>query len=269
MRSDLGSNYLPILVLKHLSNQVKIVLTTATMTPISRKFVEKLEEKQDFLNVELKKEELTLKNVKQFFIKTEKHNRTVVLQSFIEKIAAQNILIFGNTKKALFQLQNELNSLGHKTILITSNRTNSGMNNFEHAQNNQKMIQEFMQGKHRIMLSTNLLARGIDMRKVNVVVILEMPRKFLAKQYVGDDTIYPDCETYLHRVGRTGRYGDQGIALNFVSNPEDEKIFEQIVDFYKITTQEVKMDSLETLNQQLEQIDNFNKVKRDELEENI
>ena len=79
-------------------------------------------------------------------------------------------------------------------------------------------MNEFKAGKIKILLSTNLIARGIDNRKVGIVINLDMPYFYENGKKIGIDT-----ETYLHRVGRTGRYGDKGIALNIVENQRDEE----------------------------------------------
>lgn len=77
-------------------------------------------------------------------------------------------------------------------------------------------MNEFKAGKIKILLSTNLISRGIDNRKVGIVINLDMPYR-----YENGKKIEIDTETYLHRVGRTGRYGDKGIALNIVENQRD------------------------------------------------
>lgn len=77
-------------------------------------------------------------------------------------------------------------------------------------------MKEFKAGKIKILLSTNLIARGIDNRKVNLVINLDLPYHFGNK---GKESL--DQETYIHRVGRTGRFGDKGIALNIVESDRD------------------------------------------------
>ena len=77
-------------------------------------------------------------------------------------------------------------------------------------------MNEFKQGKIKVLISTNLIARGIDNRKVNLVINLDLPYHFHEK---GKADL--DVETYIHRVGRTGRFGDKGIALNIVENEKD------------------------------------------------
>lgn len=77
-------------------------------------------------------------------------------------------------------------------------------------------MNEFKQGKIKVLISTNLIARGIDNRKVNLVINLDLPYHFIER---GKGDL--DIETYIHRVGRTGRFGDKGIALNIVENDRD------------------------------------------------
>ena len=65
----------------------------------------------------------------------------------------------------------------------------------------------------RIMIATDLFGRGVDIEKVNVVINYDMP---------------DNADTYLHRVGRAGRFGTKGLAISFVTTPEDEKILEEV-----------------------------------------
>lgn len=129
-------------------------------------------------------------------------------------------------------------------------------------------MKDFLAGKYRILLTTNLLSRGIDMRKVSLVINYELPLKFFEDNQNKNREV--DAETYLHRVGRTGRFGDQGIAINLVDKNKDEELLEQLASFYKTTPiQEIDVDSLKQVNQILEKIQEQNQIKRETLEENI
>ncbi len=70
-------------------------------------------------------------------------------------------------------------------------------------------MQKFRYNKISILVSTSLISRGIDYRNVHLVINTDLPKKY--------GTNIPDYHTYLHRIGRTGRFGDIGIALNLVS----------------------------------------------------
>ncbi|KAG8703754.1 RNA helicase required for poly(A+) mRNA export [Ceratobasidium sp. 395] len=77
-------------------------------------------------------------------------------------------------------------------------------------------IDDFRDGKSKVLITTNVVSRGIDILQVNMVVNYDMPLTMDGK---------PDAETYLHRIGRTGRFGRKGVAINFV---HDRKSWEEM-----------------------------------------
>merc|ERR1719213_272838 len=74
-----------------------------------------------------------------------------------------------------------------------------------------KVYNQFKEGKYRIMVTTDLLGRGIDIEKINIVINYDMPT---------------ESDQYLHRVGRAGRYGTKGLAISFITTPEDQKVLD-------------------------------------------
>ena len=80
--------------------------------------------------------------------------------------------------------------------------------------------QSFKEFKHRIMVATNILGRGIDIERVNIVINYDMPEV---------------SDTYLHRVGRAGRFGTKGLAITFVSNDEDAKTLEDVQSRFEVS----------------------------------
>lgn len=87
-------------------------------------------------------------------------------------------------------------------------------------------------------MTTNLIARGIDNRKVNLVINLDLPYHYLEK---GKGNL--DIETYIHRVGRTGRFGDKGIALNIVENDKDMMELDNVHNETGINFTQVNLDN--------------------------
>jgi ATP-dependent RNA helicase DDX19/DBP5 len=87
--------------------------------------------------------------------------------------------------------------------------------NFE-ADERDKAIDDFREGRSKVLITTNVLARGIDILQVNLVVNYDIPV---------DKEMRPDPETYIHRIGRTGRFGRQGVSINFC---HDRKSFEEM-----------------------------------------
>ena len=166
------------------------------------------------------------------------------------------------------KIKERLEQENHKVVTVSSNNMKD---KFSEAKINQQNIEDFLAGKYRVLITTNLLSRGIDMRKVTFVVNYELPKSYLDRELYGkkSEGVKADLEVYLHRVGRTGRFGDHGIALNFVTDPEQQEIHRQIREFYKMKMSEITMDGIDKLDTLLDEISNFNTIKREEMEEQV
>ena len=92
-----------------------------------------------------------------------------------------------------------------------------------HSNEREKNLSDFKNGTTRIMLSTDLLSRGIDIQQLSLVINFDLPR---------------NKETYIHRIGRSGRYGRKGTAINFVTN-EDIEHMREIQKFYNTKIDEM------------------------------
>lgn len=87
-----------------------------------------------------------------------------------------------------------------------------------------KIYQGFKEGKYRIMVSTDLLGRGIDVEKINIVINFDMPA---------------ESDQYLHRVGRAGRFGTKGLSVSFIGNEEDEKILADVQARFEVKVEDL------------------------------
>merc|ERR1711881_324464 len=94
---------------------------------------------------------------------------------------------------------------------------------------------EFKEFKKRILVATNILARGIDIERVNVVFNYDMPE---------------DSDTYLHRVGRAGRFGTKGLAVAFVATDEDQEVLKKTQERFEVNieTMPSQIDTTSYLN---------------------
>ena len=81
------------------------------------------------------------------------------------------------------------------------------------------ILNRFRDGKEKVLITTNVMARGIDVEQVILVVNFDLPM---------DQSGRADCETYLHRIGRTGRFGKSGVAINLVDGPQPMQVLKQI-----------------------------------------
>jgi ATP-dependent RNA helicase DDX19/DBP5 len=85
------------------------------------------------------------------------------------------------------------------------------------------VLDRFREGLQKVLITTNVLSRGIDIDQVNIVVNFDLPVNTEGKA---------DCETYLHRIGRTGRFGKKGIAINLVDSEQSMKICRDIENHF-------------------------------------
>lgn len=264
--SDVGKNFFMMFIVKLQStNTLKIIFTSATVTENSKQVISKVQLKHNIVVLELPKEQLTLKNVYQYLVKFKTLGQKMdMLDLLMQKVNAQNILIFANTKAMLEKLQEHLIGLNYKVGYIYKPGDEGGPDAGEYIQ---KQINDFLAGKYRVLLTTNLLSRGIDMRKVTLVINFDLPVKIHREDDKTRKEV--DVETYLHRVGRTGRFGDQGIALNFVNEVYERDMIATIQDFYKNDIKEISSSDLDNLNKILTEISQVNQEKREYLEENI
>ena len=154
------------------------------------------------------KDELTLEGINQFYIDLKQYNwKYDVLYDIYNTINISQSIIYVNSKNILNNLYNRLLKDDYPVSYIhgdmTSKERDENLNNFKN-------------GTTRILLSTDLLSRGIDIQQLSLVINFDLPR---------------NKETYIHRIGRSGRYGRKGTAINFVTS-EDITYMKEIESFY-------------------------------------
>ncbi|KAM4678480.1 ATP-dependent RNA helicase DDX25-like [Discoglossus pictus] len=149
--------------------------------------------------IKLLKEELTLNNILQFYDPCENREQKYrALCNIYGSITIAQAIIFCQTRKIASWLSQEMSKDGHSVALLSGELS---------VPDRADMIQRFRDGKEKVLITTNVCARGIDVEQVSIVVNFDLPLNM-------DGMI--DFETYLHRIGRTGRFGKKGIAVNLV-----------------------------------------------------
>ena len=149
------------------------------------------------------KEELTLEGITQFYINCNIYKwKYDVLYDLYNSISINQCIIYVNTKNTLINLVDRLNEKDYPISFIhgelSSEQRKENLNNFKN-------------GKTRILLSTDLLSRGIDIQQLSLVINFDIPK---------------NKETYIHRIGRSGRYGRKGVSINFICNNETDELNE-------------------------------------------
>ncbi|KAI5966233.1 TIF1 [Candida pseudojiufengensis] len=200
-------------IFRLLPETTQVVLLSATMPQ------DVLEVTTKFMNnpvrILVKKDELTLEGIKQFFINVEVEDyKFDCLVDLYDSISVTQAVIFCNTRQKVEFLTNKLREQNFTVSAIHADLPQSERDT---------IMKEFRSGSSRILIATDLLARGIDVQQVSLVINYDLPA---------------NKENYIHRIGRGGRFGRKGVAINFVTD-KDVGMMREIEKFY--STQIIEM----------------------------
>lgn len=171
----------------------------------------------DPVKILVKNEELNLKGIKQYYVTLKKEWKLDTLMNLYKGLDIAQAIIFCNSKKGVDSLAEEMKKKGHMVSCIHSELQMS-----ERA----KVMYEFRKGVTRVLISTDLTARGIDVYQVSIVINYDLPTQ---------------KETYIHRIGRCGRYGKKGNAINFIL-PEEKDTLDSLMKFYDFVIEPLPQD---------------------------
>ncbi|XP_043189230.1 DEAD-box helicase Dbp80-like [Amphibalanus amphitrite] len=184
--------------------------------------------------IKLKREEESLDNIKQYYVECmSEESKYQAISNIYGVITIGQAIIFCHTKRTASWLANKMIADGHSVALLSGELT---------VEQRISVLDRFRDGKEKILITTNVLSRGIDVEQVTIVVNFDLPV---------DQTGSADCETYLHRIGRTGRFGKAGIAINLVDGRRSHAVLKQIIDHFgrKINRLDVEdADEIERIN---------------------
>lgn len=208
-------------IFQFLPQEIQVVLLSATMPnqvlEVTTKFM------RDPVRILVKKDELTLEGIKQFFVDCGSEDYKLdVLIDLYETINVTQAVIFCNTRRKVEAVQE---------ALTAKDFTVSAMHGDMDQSQRDIIMKEFRTGSTRILISTDLLARGIDVQQVSLVINYDLPT---------------NLENYIHRIGRGGRFGRKGVAINFVTQTDMESMHE-IEKFYSTQIDEMPMNIVELL----------------------
>jgi len=200
-------------IFQALPPKVQVGLFSATMP------TEALEITQRFMNnpirILVKRNELTLEGIKQFYINVEREEwKLDTLCDLYETLNITQAVIFCNTRRKVDWLTDKMRS---REFTVSSTHADIGQKERE------IILNEFRTGSSRVLITTDLLARGIDVQQVSLVINYDLPR---------------NLENYLHRIGRSGRFGRKGVAINFISS-DDVRALRELEQFYNTQIEEM------------------------------
>jgi len=166
----------------------------------------------------VKNQELTLEGIHQYYIAVEKEDwKMEVLLNLYANLDISQALIYCNTKKRVEELEKAMTENDFAVSIMHGEMDQIKRDD---------VMKQFRSGTVRVLITTDLLARGIDVQQVGLVINYELPFK---------------KENYIHRIGRAGRFGRKGTAINFVL-PKDARYIKEIQDHYNTQIDEMPTD---------------------------
>ncbi|PSN65850.1 P-loop containing nucleoside triphosphate hydrolase protein [Corynespora cassiicola Philippines] len=198
-----------------LSKTVQTVLFSATFPPNVVAYANRFAPNANVLT--LAHDELTVDGIKQLYIDIDKDNdKFSTLLKFYGLMTQASSIIFVRTRRTAEELERRMTEEGHSVAQLSGGLEGSERD---------RIIDDFRSGKAKVLIATNVLARGIDVQSVTMVINYDVPTMA--------DGIQPDFETYLHRIGRTGRFGRVGVALTFVHDQKSWTQLNAIAEYFK------------------------------------
>jgi len=173
---------------------------------------------RDPIRILVKKDELTLEGIKQFSVAIDREEwKLDTLCDLYETLTISQAVIFCNTRKKVDWLTDKMRSRDF---------TVSAMHGEMDQKERDIIMREFRSGSSRVLITTDLLSRGIDVQQVSLVINYDLPT---------------NKESYIHRIGRSGRFGRKGVAINFVTK-EDLPALKELEQFYNTQIDEMPMN---------------------------
>jgi superfamily II DNA/RNA helicase len=204
-------------IVEHIGESTQIGLYSATMPPDKLEIAERF--MQDPIHILVKAEELTLEGISQFYIYMDRDDwKYETLQDLYAAVQIYQLMIYCNSKKRVDMLARRLSDAGLTCSCIHGELS---------SQERVDTMRKFRTGENRILITTDLLARGIDVQQVSLVINYDIPF---------------DMENYIHRIGRSGRFGRKGVSLNFVAGQRDAAQIKKIENYYHTQINEFPSD---------------------------
>jgi len=200
-------------IFQHFKNDIQVALFSATLPPYINNITSKF--MRDPVRITVKTEQLTLEGISQFYVGVEDDmQKYATLKDLYAFMSVSQCIIYCNSIKRVSDLYDAMIEDGFPVCRIHSN-----MEKMER----EKAFADFRSGASRVMISSNVTARGIDIQQVSCVINFDVPK---------------DVHTYLHRIGRSGRWGRKGVGLNLITRRDSAKL-KEIEEYYSCQINEL------------------------------
>lgn len=208
-------------IFQYFNTEVQVALFSATLPDSIQPIVDKI--MRNPIKISVKREQLTLAGIKQYYVAVDDdRQKYLTLKDLYHMLSFSHCIIYCNSVKRAQDLYEAMKEDEFPVCRIHSN-----MDKFER----EKSFAEFKNGGSRVLISTNVTARGIDVQQVGMVINFDIPK---------------DVSTYLHRIGRSGRWGRKGTGINLITRRDFHKLNE-IETYYTTQIPEMPEDIVNLL----------------------
>ncbi|KAE8150781.1 ATP dependent RNA helicase [Aspergillus avenaceus] len=208
-----------------LPKDIQIVLFSATFPDHVHNYATKFAPGAN--EITLQHEELTVEGIKQLYLDcSDEEDKYRTLVQLYGLLTVGSSIIFVKTRASAQEIEKRMVVEGHTVASLTGGIEGSQRD---------AVIDQFRAGQAKVLITTNVLARGIDVSTVSMVINYDIPEI----HQPGARERQADFQTYLHRIGRTGRFGRVGVSISFVSNREEWNMLNQIQQYFSTSIQRI------------------------------
>jgi len=217
---------------------VQILLFSATFPDEVMSFAQRFSPKAN--EIKLKHGELTVAGIKQMYMDCpSEEQKYEILVKLYGLMTVGSSIIFVKLRTTATEIERRMTAEGHKVAALHGA--------YEGAERD-SIIDSFRSGQAKVLITTNVLARGIDVQSVSMVINYDIPMKGPPRSEV------PDPETYLHRIGRTGRFGRVGVSISFVYDQKSFVALAGIAKHYGIDLIKLDHEDWDTTEETVQRI---------------
>ena len=200
-------------IFQSLPSTAQTAIFSATMPPYMLEMTDKF--MKNPVKITLEAEKLNLEGIEQFYLAVENDDEKFIsLKSLFDCLTVNQTIIYVNSVQRVIELYDAMIKDEYSVICLHSSMSSAEREN---------AIREFRSGSFRVLISSNVTSRGIDIQQVSTVINFDLPRS---------------VNTYLHRIGRSGRWGRKGMAINFITR-QDVSNLKFIENHYKSNIKEL------------------------------
>ena len=200
-------------IFQHFNNDIQVALFSATLPANIFAITDRL--MRDPVRICVKAEQLTLEGISQFYVAVDDdRQKYATLKHIFSYLTVSQCIIYCNSVKRVSDLYEAMREDDFPVCCIHSSMDKGAR---------ETSIADFRNGKSRVLISSNVTARGIDIQQVSIVINFDIPK---------------DIHTYLHRIGRSGRWGRKGSGINFITRRDTDKL-KEIESYYSCEIREM------------------------------